>query len=156
MQTNFERVLEFHETYGQPVGGYPSADHVSKEREDLRNGFIVEEFCELLEAQGYPSEATAIMQKAWEEVKQLQKIAQPNVVGIADALTDIQYFTYGSEVEYGIDGDAVFIEVHESNMSKLGPDGKPIYREDGKVLKGPNYFKPNIEEVLDTQGSIKI
>lgn len=69
-------------------------------------------------------------------------------VEAADALGDIKYLADGGNVVYGFPGDLVTAEIHRSNMSKLGPDGKPIYRADGKVLKGPNYFKPNIRHVL--------
>lgn len=75
-------------------------------------------------------------------------------VEVADALADIVYVAYGTALTYGIDLDAVLQEVHRSNMSKLGPDGRPILREDGKVLKGPGYFPPAIGEVLRTQRPI--
>ena len=72
-----------------------------------------------------------------------------DIVEIADALTDILYVVYGAGHAFGIDLDECYAEVHRSNMSKLGEDGKPIYREDGKVLKGPNYFHPNLKDILD-------
>jgi len=85
-----------------------------------------------------------------EEVKELEvALANENLVDIADALTDILYVTYGAGHAFGIDLDACFHEVHLSNMSKLGPDEKPIYREDGKVLKGPDYFDPDLESILE-------
>jgi predicted HAD superfamily Cof-like phosphohydrolase len=68
--------------------------------------------------------------------------------GVADALTDILYVTYGAGHAFGINLDKCFQEVHRSNMSKLGEDGKPIYRSDGKVLKGPNFFEPNLEKYV--------
>ena len=73
---------------------------------------------------------------------------QRDMVGIADALTDILYVVYGTGHSYGIDLDECFQEVHSSNMSKLGEDGKPIRRDDGKILKGPNYFAPDLESIL--------
>ena len=85
-----------------------------------------------------------------EEVRELEvALANENLVDIADALTDILYVVYGAGHAFGIDLDACFAEVHRSNMSKLDPDGKPLYREDGKVLKGPNYFDPDLEAILE-------
>jgi len=72
-----------------------------------------------------------------------------NVVNLAKELADLLYVVYGTAAAYGIPIDDVYREVHRSNMSKLGPDGKPIYREDGKVLKGPNYTPADIQKVLD-------
>ena len=71
-----------------------------------------------------------------------------DLVGVADALTDLLYVVYGAGHAYGLDLDACFREVQRSNMSKLGEDGKPIYRDDGKVLKGPDYSEPDIKSVL--------
>ena len=80
-----------------------------------------------------------------EELNELvDALADDDMVEIADALTDILYVTYGAGVAFGIELDSCFDEVHRSNMSKLGPDGKPIYREDGKVLKGADYSEPNL------------
>ena len=81
-----------------------------------------------------------------EEVKELQEA--PNDVERLDALVDILYVTYGAALAFGYDLQGAFDEVHRSNMSKLGEDGKPIYREDGKVLKGPNYFKPDLRKYV--------
>ena len=84
-----------------------------------------------------------------EEVDELREALRKNdLVEVADALTDILNVVYGAGLSFGIDLDACFLEVHESNMSKLGADGKPIYREDGKVLKGLNYFRPELATVL--------
>ena len=85
-----------------------------------------------------------------EEVKELEvALANQNLIDIADALTDILYVVYGAGHAFGIDLDACFEEVHRSNMSKLGQDGKPVYREDGKVLKGPDYFDPDLVAILE-------
>ena len=73
---------------------------------------------------------------------------EKHIIGIADALTDILYVTYGAGHAFGINLDECFEEVHESNMSKLGPDGNPIYRDDGKVMKGPDFKEPDIRKVL--------
>lgn len=121
MVSNFERVREFMTTFGQEVKTSP--EFPSEDIQKLRVELIDEEFKELQESK--------------------------SLTDIADALTDLLVVIYGAGHAYGIDLDACFKEVHRSNMSKLGEDGKPIYREDGKVLKGPNYSKPNLEAVLD-------
>jgi len=122
--TNFELVEDFMLAFGQRVATTPQL--VDRAVAELRVSLIEEELDELREA-----------------------VADNDLVGIADALTDILYVTYGAGLAYGIDLDECFLEVHESNMSKLGENGKPIYREDGKVLKGPNYFEPDLGAVLD-------
>ena len=84
-----------------------------------------------------------------EELDELQKaIDENNILEVADALTDILYVTYGAGHAFGINLDMCFSEVQDSNMSKLGDDGKPIYNEHGKVLKGPKYFKPNLSKFI--------
>lgn len=84
-----------------------------------------------------------------EELEELKEaIEQKNIIEIADALTDILYVTYGAGHAFGINLDKCFNEVQESNMSKLGEDQKPIYNENGKVMKGPSYFKPNLNKYL--------
>tara|TARA_Y100001970_G_scaffold226062_1_gene279354 strand:- start:11537 stop:11878 length:342 start_codon:yes stop_codon:yes gene_type:complete len=84
-----------------------------------------------------------------EELEELKEaIKEKNIIEIADALTDILYVTYGAGHAFGIDLDKCFNEVQESNMSKLGENNKPIYNKDGKVMKGPNYFKPNLSQFL--------
>ena len=85
-----------------------------------------------------------------EELNELQNaIKTKNLKEIADALTDILYVTYGAGHSYGIDLDKCFSEVQRSNMSKLGEDGKPIYNEKGKVMKGPKYFEPNLKQFIE-------
>jgi predicted HAD superfamily Cof-like phosphohydrolase len=84
-----------------------------------------------------------------EELEELnQAINEKDIKEVADALTDILYVTYGAGTAFGIDLDKCFDEVHQSNMSKLGADGKPIYNEIGKVMKGPNYFKPDLNKFI--------
>ncbi len=84
-----------------------------------------------------------------EELGELKEaIDKKDLKEVADALTDILYVTYGAGHAFGIDLDKCFEEVQNSNMSKLGPDGKPIYNDKGKVMKGPNYFKPNLEKFV--------
>tara|TARA_B100000900_G_scaffold318874_1_gene278008 strand:+ start:665 stop:1036 length:372 start_codon:yes stop_codon:yes gene_type:complete len=121
--TNFEKVGTFMKTFGQEVKSDPSfsTDKINK----LRLSLIKEELEELSEA----------MQKK-------------DLVEVADALTDILYVTYGAGHAFGINLDKCFDEVQSSNMSKLGRDGKPIYNEFGKVMKGPDYFKPDLRKFL--------
>ena len=121
--TNFNDVKKFMETFGQEVKAkseFPS-DKIVKLRYDL----IKEELDEFQEA-----------------------IKTKNLVEVADSLTDILYVTYGAGIAFGIDLDKCFDEVQKSNMSKLGEDGKPIYNENGKVMKGPKYFEPNLKKFL--------
>ena len=122
--TNFEKVRIFMKTYGQEVkdkAGFSDA-RTNKLRIDL----IKEELEELTEA-----------------------MQDENLLEVADALTDILYVTYGAGHAFGINLDKCFEEVQNSNMSKLGEDGKPIYNEAGKVMKGPNYFKPDLSKYLN-------
>ena len=121
--TNFQSVKKFMQTFGQEV----------KNKTQLPNDNIVDLRYELIK----------------EELEELnQAIKDKNLKEIADALTDILYVTYGAGHAFGIDLDECFEEVQKSNMSKLGIDGKPIYNESGKVMKGPSYFKPNLEKFL--------
>ena len=122
--TNFNKVKTFMKTFGQEVKTTPSfsSDKINTLRYDL----IKEELEEL-------------------------KIAMENkdLLEVADALTDILYVTYGAGHAFGIDLDKCFEEVQNSNMSKLGEDGKPIYNESGKVMKGPKYFKPDLSKFIN-------
>ena len=122
-ETNFDKVRIFMETFGQEVKREPELP--DDETFKLRLELIAEELGELEEA-----------------------IDNKDLVEIADALTDILYVTYGAGHAFGLDLDACFREVQRSNMSKLGEDGKPIYREDGKVLKGSNYSEPDLKKTL--------
>jgi predicted HAD superfamily Cof-like phosphohydrolase len=121
--SNFESVEVFMRTFGQEIKDKPSFP--SAKITQLRYNLIKEELNELKVA-----------------------IDQSNLKEVADALTDILYVTYGAGHAFGINLDACFNEVQSSNMSKLGSDGKPIYNEHGKVLKGPNYFKPNLSKFV--------
>ena len=121
--TNFELVGDFMEAFGQDVQFEPTwPDFNTRE---LRLELIQEELDELSDA-----------------------VADRDMIQIADALTDLLYVVYGAGHAFGIDLDECFQEVHASNMSKLGPNGKPIHREDGKVMKGPGYFEPDLESIL--------
>ena len=121
--TNFLSVKKFMETFGQEVK--TKAEFPSDKIINLRYDLIKEELDEFEEA-----------------------IKSKNLKEIADSLTDILYVTYGAGHAFGIDLDKCFDEVQRSNMSKLGSDGKPIYNENGKVMKGPKYFKPNLLQFL--------
>ena len=122
--TNFNKVKIFMETFGQEIKNKPSfsTDKINKLRYDL----IKEELDEL---------KTAMENK--------------DLLEVADALTDILYVTYGAGHAFGIDLDKCFEEVQNSNMSKLDVDGKPIYNELGKVMKGPKYFKPDLTKFVN-------
>ena len=121
--TNFEKVGKFMKTFGQEVKSKSSLS--SDKINNLRISLIEEELDELKNA-----------------------INQKNLLEVADALTDLLYVTYGAGHAFGINLDKCFDEVQKSNMSKLDTNGKPIYSEKGKVLKGPNYFKPNLSDFL--------
>ena len=122
--TNFEKVRLFMKTYGQEVKDKAGLSDARTNK--LRIDLIKEELDELTEA-----------------------MQDKNLLEVADALTDILYVTYGAGHAFGIDLDKCFEEVQNSNMSKLGEDGKPIYNEAGKVMKGPNYFKPDLSKYLN-------
>ena len=121
--TNFEKVGLFMTTFGQEIKKKPSLS--TDKINNLRIKLIDEELNELKEA-----------------------ISKKDLKEVADALTDILYVAYGAGHAFGINLDACFEEVQKSNMSKLGNDGKPIYNENGKVMKGPNYFKPDLNKFL--------
>ena len=121
--SNFNKVGTFMKTFGQEVKTKPSfsSDKINKLRIDLIK----------------------------EELEELQEAMKNNdLLEVADALTDILYVTYGAGHAFGIDLDKCFDEVQNSNMSKLGENGEPIYNGSGKVMKGPNYFKPNLSKFV--------
>ena len=121
--TNFQKVKTFMQTFGQEVKLKPSFS--TEKINDLRYNLIKEEL---------------------EELK--QAIENKDLLEVADALTDILYVTYGAGHAFGIDLDSCFKEVQNSNMSKLGEDGKPIYNDAGKVMKGPKYYKPDLSKFV--------
>ncbi len=121
--SNFESVKIFMQTFGQEVKNKP--EYPNEKIVKLRYDLIDEELKELKEA-----------------------IEKKSMKDVADALTDILYVTYGAGHAFGIDLDKCFTEVQNSNMSKLGKDGKPIYNEQGKVMKGPNFFEPDLGKLL--------
>ncbi len=122
--STFRSVGAFHQAFGLPVRADPTSDIPAAEAV-LRQALLDEEVEELRAA-----------------------VSDGDVVGIADALADIVYIACGTAHAYGIDLDAVVAEVHRSNMTKLGADGRPVYRPDGKVLKGPSYEPPRLAAVL--------
>ena len=121
--TNFEKVKQFMQTFGQEVK--TKASFSDEKTNQLRLDLITEELEELKSA-----------------------IESKDLLEVADALTDILYVTYGAGHAFGINLDKCFDEVQNSNMSKLGKSGKPIYNESGKVMKGPDYFKPDLSKFL--------
>lgn len=142
-------VGEFHTTYGHPISNTPSP--TDDERTRLRLSLIAEEFFELLEATGLGCEHAENL------VREELTYGDPaiDLVETADALADLIYVIYGYALELGIPLSSILEEVHASNMSKLDPTtGQPIYREDGKVLKGSNFREPDILRVLDKPQSL--
>ena len=121
--SNFESVKKFMKTFGQEIK--EKAEFPNEKITSLRHDLIKEELDELKEALG-----------------------NKDIKEVADALTDILYVTYGAGHAFGINLDKCFTEVQNSNMSKLGSDGRPIYNDKGKVMKGPNYFKPDLNKFL--------
>ena len=121
--TNFDKVGIFMKTFGQEVKNQPSFS--SEKINNLRYDLIKEELTELKDA-----------------------MEKKDLLEVADSLTDILYVTYGAGHAFGIDLDKCFEEVQNSNMSKLDENGKPIYNESGKVMKGPNYFKPDLSKFV--------
>ena len=121
--TNFEKVKQFMQTFGQEVK--TKASFSDEKTNQLRLDLISEELEELKNA-----------------------MISKDLLEVADALTDILYVTYGAGHAFGINLDKCFDEVQKSNMSKLGSDGKPIYNKSGKVMKGPDYFKPDLSKFL--------
>ena len=122
--SNFNKVKVFMETFGQEVRS--KASFPNQKIQKLRYDLIKEELDELKEA-----------------------LDKKNLKEVADALTDILYVTYGAGHAFGIDLDKCFAEVQNSNMSKLDENGRPIYNENGKVMKGPNYFQPNLQKFIE-------
>ena len=125
MKTNFQRVKEFMKSFGQEVKNKP--EWPNSETMELRIDLIEEELGEFKDA---------IIN------------GDGTLVDVADALSDLLYVVYGAGHSFGLDLDACFKEVHRSNMSKLDERGKPIYREDGKVLKGPDFTEPDLESMI--------
>ncbi len=126
MRDYIQMVADFHTVFDQKDGNKPRL--INGRDGQLRYSLLLEENNEYLEA-----------------------VEKNDLVGIADALGDQLYIIYGTILKHGLQSkiEQVFREIHRSNMSKLGADGKPVYREDGKILKGPGYFKPNIKDIIE-------
>jgi predicted HAD superfamily Cof-like phosphohydrolase len=126
MRDYIQMVGDFHTVFDQKDGNKPRL--ISSNEGKLRYSLLAEENNEYLEA-----------------------VEKNDLIGIADALGDQLYIIYGTILKHGLQHkiEEVFREIHRSNMSKLGADGKPIYREDGKILKGPSYFRPNIKDIIE-------
>jgi len=147
-KTAQEMVREFHEVFRHPTPG--ELTPVDDATADLRVELIREEFEELLVAlSGVEANVTT---RIWNHGGSTDLPYEPDLVEIADALGDLIYVVYGAAICHGIDLDAVVAEIHRSNMSKLGEDGQPIRREDGKTLKGPDFFPPDSAGVLGLDG----
>lgn len=122
--TNYDKVREFHTAFGHALNkSFKEGGDAAHELLQLRTRLIKEEYEEVVEA-------------LW----------KGDLSQVAKELADLLYVVYGTAVTYGIDLDTVFNRVHQSNMSKLGDDGKPVFRDDGKVMKGPNYQPPNFDD----------
>ncbi len=124
--SNFHAVLEFHKAFGLPISGTPTL--LNGSRQSLRLELIEEELGEYKQA-----------------------VSNRDIVEIADALGDLLYVVYGAAAEHGLPIDHIVDEIHRSNMTKLDEDGNPIYRSDGKVLKGPNFELPKLKKLLEDQ-----
>lgn len=145
--STIDRVREFHTTFGHPVALELTPGDVKLRK--LRINLIAEELCELCDALGAQLSIDVMMDGSHRvNVEMVKDDSGVDLVEAADALGDLDYVVQGANLVFGIPGEAVAQEIHSSNMSKAGKDGKPIYREDGKILKGPNYFRPNIYKVL--------
>ena len=141
-------VARFHRIYGLPI--VTDGPSLNREHLHMRMSLIAEEFAELVGAVYGPS-SRGILEEAFTRAVAADK-DERDLVGAADALADLVYVVYGMALETGIDLPAVLAEVQRSNMSKLGADGRPVYREDGKVLKGPGFFGPDVAGVLARGG----
>ena len=144
-------VVEFHEAFGAPIAWSPTVP--PEDRRELRCKLIFEEALEFITASG------ANLCINGEDVM-LQNVSlvwpnTPDLTEAADALADLRYVTDGAALEWGIPLEKCLREVHRSNMSKLGEDGKPILRADGKILKGPNFTLPQLAEILDLYKGIQ-
>lgn len=135
---------QFHRTYHLPIA--EDGPSVDRDRVHMRMALVAEEFAELVGAVYGPT-AEQTLAKAFTAAVGADDGSR-DVVGAADALGDLVYVIYGMALECGIPLEGVLAQVQASNMSKLGADGKPIYREDGKVLKGPGYFPPDVAGAL--------
>jgi predicted HAD superfamily Cof-like phosphohydrolase len=153
--SSIDSVREFHQAFGHPVAEKPTGG--DKALRELRIKLIAEELGELCEALGVDLTLKAGPWSAHtgnNECKVSCVVDAVDLVEAADALGDLDYVIQGANLVFGFPSMEIFQEIHRSNMSKLGDDGKPIYREDGKIMKGPNYFKPDIKKVMEVDRAI--
>jgi predicted HAD superfamily Cof-like phosphohydrolase len=145
-----ENVRLFHQAFGHPVARHPT--EATPELRALRVRLIAEELCEFARASGMQVILNSNFSEATEMVD-VQSINEEylkvDLVEMADALGDLDYVVQGANLVFGFPSEEIHEEIQRSNMSKLGADGKPIYRDDGKILKGPGYFKPGIAAIMD-------
>lgn len=150
--TGFKHVEEFHKAFGHPVNTKPTEADIKTVK--LRLSLILEEFIELsnaslAESSDNVKQLIDTLNLAQKQIQALEETDKAlDLVEIADALTDINYVTYGAGHCFGLNLDSCMEEVQKSNMSKLGENGKPIYNDMGKIMKGPNYQKPNLKKVI--------
>lgn len=153
MQHSINMVRIFHSVFGHPVAERLTPG--DKKLRELRVKLIAEELTELCDALGVYLEISRVKSDddtAFRHSVRVEAVGendQVDLVEAADALGDLDYVVQGSNLVFGIPAEQVMAEIQRSNLSKLGEDGQPIYREDGKILKGPNYTPPNIRQVLD-------
>lgn len=160
-KTQYEQTTEFHRAFNRPVASYPQI--LSKEQTVNRMGWIIEEIVEFLHATSDDNEDfddmyCNLVDRMEDTCQKLMRKERTNnkLVGQVDALTDMNYFVYGTFTEIGIDPNPIFNIVHQANMSKLFPDGKPHYNEFGKVIKPDSWVAPEslIEEEVNRQKEI--
>lgn len=155
MSTDFQRVQEFHRVYGVKAPDIPTIPDPDVIR--LRLSLLFEEchelFTEVVEDGAYKTVYNHSLLSLLDELKHgeipIKDKDDINIVEVADALADIDYVNNGAADMFGLPFDEIKQEVHRSNMSKLDDNGKPIRREDGKIMKGPNFFKPQISSIID-------
>ncbi len=155
MPNSYELVKEFHRVFGHAIEGAPLTPDVKVMK--FRTRFLLEEISELILALGgrwtgsqHLGRAVELIERARDQVLAAKDYEFNNVdlVEVADALGDLDYITNGAALVFGIPLPEVTAEIHRSNMTKLGTDGKPIYNDEGKVIKGPNYETPQLEMIL--------
>lgn len=154
-QSTYDLVQEFHEAFGHPVRKEPVVPPVGEIK--FRARFILEETVELIQALGgdkttnrHLARAIDLLERARDQIAMAPdyEFNAVDLIGVADALGDLDYIINGAALTFGMPQPEVVIEIHSSNMTKLSPDGKPIYNEEGKVVKGPNYRAPDLKMIL--------
>ncbi|MDX9698627.1 MAG: hypothetical protein RBT55_03555 [Rhodocyclaceae bacterium] len=157
MTHSINRAREFHSAFGHPIA--PAATPGDRKLRELRVKLIAEELTELCQALGVDLTLEVAHSRAKYrtdekqaavrfEVNAVLEDDEVNLVEAADALGDLDYVVQGANLVFGFPAEPVLTEIHRANMSKLGADGLPVYREDGKVMKGPNYTPPDVAAVL--------